>query len=187
MAANKRQRFPAGTLRPKRYDMSLPRQILIAGIPSAGKTYYGDWLAFHHGFLHIDDLSGGRLRLYGLHEAWEHSLLRHDARPFIAELEKRDRPAMLNWGFPLDSLPFVRLLKHEGLALWWFDADVKTARREHIRNGRDAKAFDAQVADIAAHRTQIDTLFPPNVLQVLAPGGERMPPEAIFEAMSRSA
>lgn len=166
--------------------MSIPRHMLIAGIPSAGKTYFGDWLATRHGFLHIDDVSGNRLRLYGLHLAWEQSLLARDARPFIAELQKRDQPAVLNWGFPLDSLAFVGLLKHAGLTLWWFDADLKAARREHIRNGRDIKAFDVQVADIAAHRTQIDMLFQPNVLQVLSPRGERMPPEAILEAMSRS-
>lgn len=167
--------------------MSLPHQMLIAGIPSAGKSYFGDWLETHHGFLHIDDVSGNRLRLYGLHQAWEESLLARDARPFIDELQKCGRPAVLNWGFPLDSLAFVGLLKHAGLTLWWFDADIKAARREHIRNGRDVTAFDVQVTDIAAHRTQIDMLFQPNVLHVLSPQGERMPPEEILEKMSTSA
>jgi hypothetical protein len=166
--------------------MALPRLLLIAGIPSAGKTYFGDWLETNHGFLHINDVSGNRLRLYGLHMAWEQCLLSHDARPFVAELQNRNRPAVLNWSFPLDSLPFVALLKHSGLSLWWFDADVKRARREHIRNGKDARAFDVQVADIAAHRVQIETLFQPNVLQVLPARGERLPPEDIFEIMSRS-
>jgi hypothetical protein len=166
--------------------MSLPHLMLIAGIPSAGKSHFGDWLAANHGFLHIDDVSGQRLRLYGLHHAWEESLLLRDAHPFIAELQRRERPVVLNWEFPLDSLPFVVLLKHAGLTLWWFEADIRIARREHIRNGRDGKAFDVQVADVAAHRVQIDTLFQPNVLQVLSPHGERIPPEAIFEAMSRA-
>lgn len=166
--------------------MLLPRLMLIAGIPSAGKTYYGDWLAAHHGFLHIDDVNRSRLRDHGLHLAWEQSLLLRDAHPFISELQKLDRPTVINWGFPLDSLAFLGLLKHAGLTLWWFDADIKTARREHLLNGRDAKAFDAQIADIAAHRAQIDLLFQPNVLQVLARGGQRLPPEAICEAMSES-
>lgn len=167
--------------------MSLPRLMLIAGLPSAGKTYFGAWLEAHHGYLHIDDVSGNCLRLYGLRDAWEQSLRVRDARPFIAELHRRDQPAVLNWSFPLDSLAFVGMLKHAGLTLWWFDADVAAARREHIRNGRDTRAFDVQVADIAAHRTQIDTLFQPNVLLVLSARGQRLPPEAIAEAMSQSA
>jgi hypothetical protein len=167
--------------------MALPRLILIAGIPSAGKTYFGDWLAANQGFLHINDVSGNRLKGYGLQLAWEQSLLLHDARPFIVELQNRNRPAVLNWSFPLDSLPFIALLKHAGLSLWWFDADIKRARSAHIRDGKDARAFDVQVADIAAHRVQLETLFQPNMLRVLTARGERLPPEAIFEIMSRSA
>jgi hypothetical protein len=165
--------------------MALPRLVLIAGIPAAGKTYYGDWLEAHHGFIHIDDVSGSRLRQYGLQQAWEQSLLLRDAHLFTAELQKRERPAVLNWAFPPDCLPFLGLLKRAGFTLWWFDADLETARREHIRGGKDAQAFDSLVADIAAHRVQIETLFRPNMLQVLSRRGERMAPEAICEAMSR--
>ena len=167
--------------------MSLPHLMLIAGIPSAGKTYYGDWLAAKQGFLHIDDVTANHLRLFGLHQAWEEALLLRDAHPFIVELQKQGHPAVLNWAFPLDCLPFVGLMKHAGVTLWWFDADIEAARREHIRNGKEAAAFDSQISDITAHRVQIDTLFRPNVLQVLTPHGEHMAPEAIFEAMSRSA
>ncbi len=167
--------------------MALPPLVLIAGIPSAGKTYYGDWLQANHGFVHIDDVSRSRLRQYGLQEVWEQSLLVRDAHPFAAELQRRERPAVLNWAFPADCLAFLGLLKHAGFTLWWFDADLKAARREHIRNGKDARAFDSQVSDIAAHRVQIETLFRPNMLRVLSRSGERMAPEAIFEAMSGSA
>lgn len=167
--------------------MAFPRLMLIAGIPSSGKTYFGDWLETSHGFLHIDDVSGSRLRLYGLDQAWEESLRSRDAHPFVAELHKLERPAVLNWGFPADCLGYLGLLKHAGLALWWFDADIQAARREHVRIGKNAQAFDAQVAAIAAHRVQIDTLFSPHVLQVISRHGERLPPEVILEVMSRAA
>ncbi len=167
--------------------MALPHLMLIAGIPAAGKSHFGDWLQAHHGYLHIDDVSGNRLRLHGLHQAWEDALLLGDARPFVAELQRREQPAVLNWGFPLDSLPFVGLLKHAGLSLWWFEADLGRARREHVALGKDGAAFDTQVADIAADRVQIEILFRPHMLNVLSARGERMPPEAIAEAMSKAA
>ena len=165
--------------------MSLSRALLIAGIPSSGKTYFGEWLATHHGYLHIDDVNGNCLRGHGLQPAWEESLRGRDARPFIAALQQRSRPAVLNWDFPLDSLAFVGLLKHAGMDLWWFEADVNAARREHLRSGRDSLSFDTRVADVAAHRTQIDVLFRPHVLRVLSSRGEHMPPEAIYDAMDQ--
>lgn len=86
--------------------MSSPRLMLIAGIPSAGKSCYGEWLAVPHGFLHIDDVNRSRLRGHGLHLAWEQSLLLRDAHPFIPELQTLDRPAVPSWGVPPMPWPF---------------------------------------------------------------------------------
>jgi hypothetical protein len=85
--------------------------VLLAGVPAAGKLYFGQWLEKHHGFLHLDVEKDGRLVLLGLDGAWNQCFQAGDVKPFVAALRGMGRSVIVNWGFPPSWLSVVRGLK----------------------------------------------------------------------------
>jgi hypothetical protein len=158
--------------------------VLLAGVPAAGKTYFGNWLEEHQGFLHLDVEKDGRLVSMGLDGAWNHCFQAGDVKPFVSSLRGIGRPVIVNWGFPPACLPVVQDLKDHGLVLWWFDADRDQARREFTKRGDvSLVAFERQVAAIAANWPAIEAVFQPNIVTTLDAEGRRMEPEEVYTIM----
>ena len=162
-------------------DLKKP-DIFVAGIPATGKSYFGEWLAKNHGYLHIDfekqgDLLWERYRK-GLYYWVERSL----AKPLIDQLKAEGKPLYFNWGFPLSSLQIDmagQLTKN--LLPIWFHAETSLARSAFEKQeGIPVRLFDNQVADIARHGFALDTLFGANTIESLRGDIGYLKPEDIF-------
>ncbi len=168
--------------------MTIPRLLLVAGMPASGKSHFGRWLEAEHGFIHVDaELPGQLDRLGpGSHALWDASIQTKDAMQFAAAIRALGRPTVINWGFPVEYLPFIGLLKEAGFTVWWFDADVQAARVEYASAGRPEHNFDQQVADICTRRPLIEAVFAPNLLHVLGADGLRLAPTSILAAIAHA-
>src|SRR5215204_99584 len=120
--------------------------LLLSGIPASGKTNFGRWLASEKSFIHYDvehDQTSGRLAGAGLLRPWYACFQTGDALPLVEALRNSNRPIVWDWGFPVQSLPIVEVMKRAGFTLWWFDADPSTARAAFLARG------DAHIATIS--------------------------------------
>jgi hypothetical protein len=130
-----------------------PALIVVAGVPAAGKTHFGEYLQTHHGFLHLEFEAQDRWPA-SLRDAWR----RGDLQGFVAGVWAERRPVVFTWGFlPQEQAPLARYLRDQGARLVWFDADPAAARAAFIeRERRDnplrleasIRAFDAQMERI---------------------------------------
>jgi hypothetical protein len=157
---------------------------LLAGVPAAGKSHFGEWIELYHAFLHLDVEKDGRLDSMGLGGAWATCFTTGDVRPFVLALRATGRSVIVNWGFPVPCLPIVAKLKRHGVVLWWFDADPQQAKAEFTKRGDvPLAAFERQMAAIADSRKDIEALFSPNIVTALAADGSRMTSDELFERM----
>lgn len=129
------------------------RLILLTGIPGAGKTTVGDYLAEHRGFEHLDFETATLSRF-----------LRFGERGFrtqIAAVKQTRRDAIVTWGFVPDAqLGVVTLMRSLGFEWVWLDGDRDAARRAFLDRGTVPEALlDVQMAKIAAH-IDLNTLRP---------------------------
>jgi hypothetical protein len=158
--------------------------ILVAGMPAAGKTSFGDYLRDKKDFLHVDieEFEGSYF-----HAVWVAALKLKDMSLFLNTLKERNPNAILSWGFHLDDLQIAADLKKAGVRLWWFDADEARARERFLaRGGCAIEVFEAQVKRIRNNRGKIEELFQPNILTTLRPDNGSMTFGEIFEAVRRN-
>lgn len=161
--------------------MTQPR-LLIAGVPAAGKTYFGDWLARTHGYLHLDVENDASVIASGLANVVAPFRQHGDTERLLDALERLDRPVVFNWGFPPEYLHIVEEFEEVGFELWWLDADHARARQKFIERGEvPVKYFDIQVAAITDRWNAITELFDPNLVDVLDAAGARLGPEEIWQ------
>jgi hypothetical protein len=161
------------------------KNILVCGIPGSGKTKYCEWLEREKGFLHldVDKLSDGKgtptkLALFGL--------LNRDIGAFISEVSKRDGSVVIDWGFPMTSLPIVQLLRKLGFEVWWFDGDRLAAEQAFTNRGTvSLEAFRIQMKSIEACWTQVEKLAGRRIIKAVSAGPAHAPPECLFEEMLR--
>ncbi len=160
-------------------------KLLIAGMPAAGKTTFGGWLANNHSFCHIDaELpQDNRLDALGLRAAWETCVNGHGAQDFSAALESIG-PTVFDWGLPPSCLELARSLKAAGFGCWWFDADEPVVRAAFRQRGTGSiGSLETQLAAIRGHRAEVMELFQPNVIVTIDETGVRMSPEAIWQTL----
>ena len=101
---------------------------------------------------------------------------------FLSGLRKAGRPVAIDWGFPVNSLEAVRLLKQGGFVPWWFDGDRRAAQEAFTRRGTvSLQAFRMQMAAIELHWVDIKKIIESNAIDVVLPGPKHLPPERIFE------
>jgi hypothetical protein len=87
--------------------MSEPRLLFIAGIPAAGKSHFGQWLAAHQGYLHIDPEENTLLDDLASRDAWKTCWSARRCEPFANQLRQHAR-VLFNWGFPHNSSALLR-------------------------------------------------------------------------------
>jgi len=87
----------------------------------------------------------------------------------------------LDWGFPPEWLHVVRGIKGAGVDIWWFDGDRAKAREEFVKRGTvPVSDLDVQMAKIQSRWAEIQDLFGPNRIDIIASNGQRMSPEEIW-------
>lgn len=161
------------------------RIVLVCGIPGAGKTTYSKWLAQQKGFDHLDfdELLSGRgtpaqLQLIGL--------LKTSPKDFVHRLSRRGC-TVIDWGFPLASIPLIRELQERGISVWWFDGDREAALQSFTARGTVSReAFRNQMGAIEKGWNQIKEIIGERVIKTVAAGPTHLAPEKIFVEMFRS-
>jgi hypothetical protein len=153
--------------------------ILLSGIPATGKSTFACHLVHEHGFAHYDleDHPSG-WRHQDLHASWARS-----RSAFISEARQRDDGIVLDWGFPVGFVGWIRELQAEGVRLIWFSGDIAQARLNYEARARnDARKnnvadFDGQVCNIqkAGFPASLNCVLVP----ALGPDGISMTPAQI--------
>ncbi len=166
--------------------MPAPQLVFLAGIPASGKSHFGNWLEKTQGYLHIDAELRGELGRLGLYDAWHDAIRTQDCARFATAVLAQQRPAILNWGLPVQYLPIAGALKRAGFSAWWFDADIAAARSVYGRTGKALQDFDYQIAAIEYARRSINEMFAPDILSTINTSGEHLSPESIFAAICNS-
>lgn len=157
--------------------------VLVCGIPGSGKTTYCEWLAREKKFLHLDfdqllNGNGTPLKLSLV------ALLRRNPKDFVEELSRKSQLTVIDWGFPMESLPVVHFLKESGFTIWWFDGDRAAARRAFANRGTvSMEAFQAQMESIKRHWSQIEEVVGGNVIMSIGVGPTHVTAERIFAEM----
>ena len=125
----------------------VPKQIvlLLSGLPATGKSEFARYLARDHGFAHYD------LECYP--RGWPHPELIEtwstDRAAFVARLRQKHDRVVLDWGFPVRCLSWLKELQAQNVQLIWFNGDVNRARKNFVqRGGSDVANFDTQVRQI---------------------------------------
>jgi hypothetical protein len=127
--------------------MKVPKKsiLLLSGIPAAGKSSFGRYLARDHGFAHYDLECHPR--------GWPHPELKDVwdlSRPnFVVKLKALHPRTALDWGFPPHAVSRVHELLDARVRLVWFAANIAQARRLfEERGGIDIADFDIQIRAI---------------------------------------
>jgi hypothetical protein len=148
--------------------------ILVSGIPATGKSEFARYLAREHGFAHYD------LDYYP--RGWPHPELREawatDRADFILKIRQHRDRGVLDWGFPVSCLSWVKQLHAQGVGPIWFDGDVGRARAAFVRRGGiDVRCFDERVKKIqrAGYPGRLDCL----VIPALSAAGAFLDPHKI--------
>jgi hypothetical protein len=161
--------------------------LFVAGVPATGKTWFGEWLAKKHGYFHIDAERdyGVDFDKLGVHAEWDDLIGSHNAREFVAAINKQPRPVVVNWGFPTRFLYVAAALKAEAVPIWWFNGDPEMARRAFVRRGGiDPALFDKQMSAIERDWAQIEAVFRPRILHALRQDGSHRTPEELWSEVS---
>jgi hypothetical protein len=148
------------------------RLIFLAGFPATGKSHFGQWMAQNVGFTHVDIEKDSERIAAGISNEWDFLASSGNVEPLIAALKSLSPLVALDWGFPVQCMPYVEAFKADGAELWWFDADPDDARNEFLkRNTGSIIAFDNQVAAIKAEREAINRVFAGAFIDVLGRDG----------------
>lgn len=156
----------------------------IGGIPSSGKSWFGDWLEAHHGVVHVDaEIDQGRdLDAAGIHDVWDQTLRApRYAVSLVTTLRAHTKPIVITWGFHPRYIEAVAEMKHAGMDASWFGGDWDAARVLHRRAGKSVIEFEAQRVAVEAAMPAIINLFSGRMIETVLPGPTVIPPEHIWQ------
>ena len=95
---------------------------LVAGIPAAGKSAFSEYLHRERGWLHldIDDLVG-RSKPWpsvALQQSWNEAIQTNDPAVLVQACRQTTKNVVIDWGFPIQRIPFVRGLAAQGMRIF---------------------------------------------------------------------
>ncbi|MEO5913567.1 MAG: hypothetical protein ABIS50_05005 [Luteolibacter sp.] len=160
----------------------------VSGVPCTGKTWLGNWLFENEGFEHVDaEKNGGRdLDTVGIHHEWDSVASEGRADNLARKIAALPKPVVLNWGFPMSYLYFVRALQVAGIETWWIRADPQLARDAFIsRGGINVACFDRQIGDINRNIALIELVFGTRIIDGLTTNGEQRHPSELWSEMNQ--
>lgn len=147
----------------------MKKPLLISGIPSTGKSTFGNWLRDEHGFLHFDvENDRDTMQEQGVFEPWNRAVFLSQPQGLVEALRLLDQPVVLSWGFPVQFTPAVRQMLTAGVTGWWFTAPWDIARQQHARAGKCMQAFDMQRASLEPVQAEISSIFSPNIVETIS-------------------
>ena len=140
--------------------------LLLSGIPAAGKSHFGRYLAREYGFAHYDlECHPGGWPHPELKVIWDAS-----RSAFLTELQNRHERIVLDWGFPPSAIEIVEEIRIGGATVVWFDGSIAQARKKFVeRGGIDVSKFDAQVK--AIQQADLPLKLTCVIVNVLSRGG----------------
>ncbi len=156
--------------------------ILLSGRPGAGKTEFGEWLAAMHGFVHIDTdkqmAEWGRwLSVQDVNQA---IATRNHARSLGPNV-------VIEWGFRVEYLDHVKLLRLAQFDTWWFDGDEAGLRQSYIQRRGSSPgvmmAYDSQLEAIQKAWTRLEPFYRGKVIRTVTAGPAYMACDEIASAM----
>lgn len=166
------------------------KHFLISGVPAAGKTWLGNWLANKRGYVHIDAEKdyGTDFDHAGVHAEWDDFLRTGRAAGFVAAVGHLGKSLVLNWGLPSDALFIVPALQAEGVEAWWIHADRSQARTAFVERENkkpegkriSVELFDQQMDQIERHWLLIERLFGKRMIEGLKTDGSQRLPEDLW-------
>ena len=90
---------------------------------------------------------------------------------------------MVEWGFAVEQLPCVGLLRDAGFDAWWFDGDESAARVGYVRRHGDQPAslaaYEHQVNDIARASDALRAFYGDRIVRTVTDGPTLLSPETI--------
>jgi hypothetical protein len=159
--------------------------LLLSGRPGAGKTEVGKWLAEHCGFTHIEtDTDAGwetlRELLGGFQSPQDAAVVRDKARALGEKV-------VIEWGFRVNLLGYVRLLRDAGFDAWWLDGDEEAARHGYMElRGDSPNVMDAYWAQTNAIETawpKLESFYGDHVVRTVTSGPTYRPLAEIVSIM----
>lgn len=159
-----------------------PNSIFLAGVPAAGKTYFGNWLAKNKGYLHLDFEKSESADAAEVRKEWDEFFATGKELPLIQALASKNVPIVFNWGFVPNAHSFIKHLLTYGMAPVWFAASKSHAEGEFVkRGGIPVEAFNTQMQKIAQYQQELGDLFQSCVIFTIDKEGNRVSPEVIYE------
>jgi hypothetical protein len=143
------------------------RILHLCGIPGAGKSSFGAWLAAKHDFVHVNvDETGG------------------DLSAFVAAIAS-NRDVVLDYGFPPNAIPRIREMQQQlAMESWWFEGDAEACFRSFKQaKGTGAPWLAARqkyLSDIAEHRSEYDALVGDQRIRTVEADDTRLSGEEIY-------
>ena len=168
-----------------RFPVSTQPIVLVSGIPAVGKSTYGRWLYEAKGVLNID-LENEGLERHGLADAWAISTSSAPASPdaFVQALRKLDCPVVVDWGYPMGWLPFVKAMHSVGVTAWWLDGDRAVARRRFVLRGTvSIQAPEVQMRGINAADKELRDFYGDRWLDIVRADGTSMDWDDVYTLM----
>jgi len=107
---------------------------------------------------------------------------------FVAAINCRGQPMVLNWGLPMEALFVVAALQAEGVRTWWFRGQRDQARKGFIEREQKkpeaqripVERFDRQMDQIDRHWLLIERLFGERMIDGLQLDGDQRKPEDLW-------
>lgn len=119
--------------------------IFLSGWPACGQTYYGEWLAEHHGFMHLD-LDASASAATEWHDKWER-LLPDQAPALARHLRERNPNWVITGENPPDHLRVLGALQAADFQLWFLLPRSETLCRQTWINRERELGMDVEVRE----------------------------------------
>jgi len=151
-------------------------RLLITGIPGAGKTQFGEYLASVHGFVHRD-----------LEDTTEFADFVDNPLTYLLKLSAEGQRSVITWGFVpvFRQIALVRCIGKHGFGIVWFDGDRAAALLAFQRRGTTPEVnFYLQMYRIESSKAF--ELICPIRIDRFNEHGEFRQPSAIFDEIQKA-
>lgn len=168
--------------------MQKHRIIVFTGIPGSGKSAFGKYLQNKHRYTYIslEDSEWEDKKLQSLWDnAFEAKREYNAVEKLVCYLHDTYENVVLDWGFSIDQMRVVELLKRQWCEIIWFSCSTVVARKRFIKkNKNSATYFDTKVKSIEENTEKIIKNLNPKVIGVLKEDKAEKTNEEIYSELA---